>query len=309
MPQSLTVVMPVYNGMPFLSDAVESLLQQTYQDFQILIIDDGSTDGSWTYLESLVNPQIQIRRQENLGLPETLNRAVESVQSEFVAFLDQDDIALPTRLQEQIQFLVNHPDYDCVLCIVSKITADGKDFGYYKLKSLESIIDYKPQLGCINRSAMCIRKQAFSAIGGYHASAYPVDDYELLLRLWENYKVAIINEPLVGYRVHSNSLTFRVFHEVQLKTRYVETMSQYRKSGKLEVSFQEFVETFNQTDPISKLSRFFQGYGMLLFRKAGILFGEGRIFFGISTLIGAFLLHPQFVANRLLSRRIHSVST
>lgn len=303
MHSKLTVIMPVYNGMPFLSKAVDSLLQQVYKDFQLVIIDDGSTDDSWRYLESLTDSRIQIRCQKNLGLTETLNQCVASVQSEFIAFLDQDDVASASRLQEQMVFLDKHPDYACVLCLVSKITASGKEFGYYKLNHSEPIIDYQPRMGCIVRSTMCIRRQAFLQVGGYHSSAYPVDDYELLLRLWDNFKIAIINKPLVQYRVHSSSLTFQVFQEVQVKTRYVEAMSRSRQAGEPEVSFAAFTQTLDQTNLFGRLSRQFQAYGMLLFRKAGILFGDGKVLTGGFALAGAFLYYPQFVAQRLLARR------
>ena len=304
MSENLTVIMPVYNGMPFLPNAVESLLQQTYKNFRLIIIDDGSTDGSWKYLTSLTDLRIEIQRQTNNGLTETLNRAAANAKSEFIAFLDQDDIALPSRLQEQMNFLANNSDYACVLCLVSKVTASGREFGYYKLGNSDPIVDYQPQMGCIVRSTMCLRKQVFLQIGGYDLLAYPVDDYEFLLRLWENFKTAIINQSLVQYRVHSSSLTFKVFQEVQVKTRYVEAMSQFRQIGKPEISFSEFTQTLDRTSFVGKLVRQFQAHGMLLFRKAGIFLGDGKVITGIFTLTGAFLLYPQFVSVRLLTRRI-----
>ena len=306
MSENLTIIMPTYNGMLFLPNAVESLLQQTYKDFHLIIIDDGSTDDSWKYLASITDPRVEVQRQTNKGLTETINRAAANAKSEFIAFLDQDDIALPSRLQEQMDFLANHPNYACVLCLVSKVTASGREFGYYKLGNSEPIVDYQPKMGCIVRSTMCLRRQAFLQIGGYDLLAYPVDDYEFLLRLWENFKIAIINKPLVQYRVHSSSLTFKVFQEVQVKTRYVETMSQFRKIGKPEISFSEFTRTLDQTNFVIKLIRQFQTHGMLLFRRAGILLGDGQVITGIFTLTGAFLLYPKFVSERLLARRISS---
>lgn len=300
----LTVIIPIYNGMPFLKETIDSILNQTYQDFRLLLIDDGSTDSSYQYLQGLTDPRIEVRQQKNLGLCESLNRAIASVDSEFIARLDQDDVSLPTRLQEQIDFLEQNSDYICVFSNISRISETGREFGQYQIKSDAAIADYDQKLyGCIVHSTICFRRPAFMEVGGYRAFVYPVDDYDLLLRFWETGKVAVINKPLVKYRIHSKAGTFKVFHEMQLKTRYVEAVSGLRRSGKSEISLAEFKETVDRTNLSGKLSRHFRERGMLLFRKSGLLIGEGQTLPGLFNLLIAFLFYPQFVTKRLLALR------
>jgi glycosyltransferase involved in cell wall biosynthesis len=186
MPAHLTVVIPVYNGMPFLQEAVESILSQTYSEFRLLIINDGSTDNSSKYLNSLSDSRIEVLQQDNVGLCRSLNKAVfEHTESEFVARLDQDDISLPSRLEEQVNFMVQNPSYACVLSNISRIGSDGREFGYYETAAKEIIEDYDLQrYGCIVHSTLLFRREKFIEVGGYRQELYPVDDFDLLLRFW-----------------------------------------------------------------------------------------------------------------------------
>jgi glycosyltransferase involved in cell wall biosynthesis len=290
--------------MPFLRETIESILSQTYKDFHLLLVDDGSTDNSFQYLQSLDDPRVEVRQQKNLGLCESLNHAIASVDSEFIARLDQDDLSLPTRLQEQINLLEQNPNYICVFSNVSRISETGREFGYYNLNPDQPISDYEQSIyGCIVHSTVCFRRQAFNKIGGYRSFVYPVDDYDLLLRFWEYGKVAVINKPLVKYRIHSKAGTFKVFHDMQVKTRYVTAMSELRMKGQPEISLEKFVETIDQANSLTKFSRFSKERGMLFFRKAGLLIGEGENLHGAFNLLLAFLFFPTFVVNRLLALR------
>lgn len=106
----VTVLMTVYNSLPFLKDAVESILRQSFTDFSFLIIDDGSTDGGSDYLYRLTDPRILIIRQPNRGQGMARNVGLEICQSEFVAMMDADDVALASRLQCQVDFLKSNKD-------------------------------------------------------------------------------------------------------------------------------------------------------------------------------------------------------
>ena len=108
MSNSLTVLMTVYNGMPYLCEAVESTLKQTYKDFEFLIIDDASTDNSLDYLKSLKDERIRlIRNKNNIGQVMSLNKGIDIAAGEYIARLDQDDVNLPKRFEEQIKYFIN----------------------------------------------------------------------------------------------------------------------------------------------------------------------------------------------------------
>ena len=108
---SVTVLMPVYNGAAFLSEALESMFCQSLQDFELLVIDDGSTDATATILAACSDSRLRVvRNQLNLGLVATLNKGLDIARGELVARMDADDVALPARLESQMQFLSRHPE-------------------------------------------------------------------------------------------------------------------------------------------------------------------------------------------------------
>lgn len=155
--------------------------------------------------------------------------------------------------------------------------------------------------GCIVHSTICFRRESFLALGGYRSSLYPVDDYDLLLRFEEIYKVAVINKALVKYRIHAKAGTFKTFPEMEFKTRYVEEMAARRRSGKPEVSLIEFSHTLNQATLWEKWKRNINGMGRLMFRQGGLMLAEGKYFRGLYSLAGAFLLAPRSTLYKLLA--------
>jgi glycosyltransferase involved in cell wall biosynthesis len=110
----VTVLMPVYNGMPFLPEAVDSILNQTLRDFTFLIINDGSTDDTEEYLDRLDDPRLQIVHQPNQGIGAALNAGLALCKTEFIARMDSDDLSLPSRLKAQLDFLNLHKDVGLV---------------------------------------------------------------------------------------------------------------------------------------------------------------------------------------------------
>ena len=111
----VTAVIPVYNREKYLRGAIESILAQTFTDFELLVIDDGSTDGSREAIRSYHDPRIRLMCNEtNQGIPKTRNRGIQFARGEYLAFLDSDDWAYPERLAKQVAFLDSHPDYAAV---------------------------------------------------------------------------------------------------------------------------------------------------------------------------------------------------
>ena len=104
----VSVLMTVYNGMPYLRPAVESVLEQTHSDFKFIIVDDGSEDGTAGYLESIDDPRVTVVRQENQGTAKAANHGLSLIETPFVARMDADDIALPTRLEKQLALSLIH---------------------------------------------------------------------------------------------------------------------------------------------------------------------------------------------------------
>lgn len=141
----LTVLMTVYNGMPYLPEAIESVLNQTYADFKLLVVDDCSIDESRQVIRGYSDPRIRLlENEENLGQTRSLNRGLGMVDTELVARMDHDDISHPERLRKQVEFLVEHADIAVLGTCIRWIDAEGTVTGKKKLPEEDLVLRFFP---------------------------------------------------------------------------------------------------------------------------------------------------------------------
>jgi glycosyltransferase involved in cell wall biosynthesis len=198
--------MPVFNGEPFLREAVESILNQTYHNFEFVIINDGSTDGSTTMLARFAqaDSRVRVHWQRNSGYVVALNRGCALARGKYIVRLDADDVAIPDRLERQVDFLEQHPEVAVVGGAVEGIDGAGTKL-FLDRPPLE---DGKIKDGLHAMSfplchpAVAIRKKAFDDAGGYRTQFQPAEDYDLWLRIIEAWQVANLPDVVVRKRIH-----------------------------------------------------------------------------------------------------------
>lgn len=198
----VTVLLPVYNGAPFLREALDSIFAQTFRDFELLVIDDGSTDGSDRIAESYNDPRLRlVRNGANLGLVTTLNKGLRMAQGEYVARMDADDISLPHRLATQVRFLDRNPT---VGVCGSWVRFIPREFNYvWKLPATSEEIRCRQFHGVgVAHPSVMLRKCLFLHHGLFYDPAYAyIEDYELWGRAMQVTQFANIREVLLHYRV------------------------------------------------------------------------------------------------------------
>lgn len=181
MSPQVTVLTAVYNGLPYLRESIESTLRQSYSNFEYLIIDDGSTDGSIDCIESYADPRIRfVRNEKNLGTSDTINRALSLIQTPYVVRLDQDDVSLPNRIEEQIDYLEKHPDISILCSWEHTIDENGT-----RVRDAKRMVrNYGEFLGpvllgiCpIWHPSIAFRKAAMDAVGGFDAQYARAEDF------------------------------------------------------------------------------------------------------------------------------------
>lgn len=203
----LTVLMPVYNGERFIREAIESILCQTFNDYEFLIIDDGSQDSTKDMVSSYQDKRIRfVQNQKNLGQMETLNLGIRLSNSQYIARLDQDDKAMPERLEKEINILDRFHDISLVYSnsyIIDEKGARKDKTSFDCAKPYRwFVFDKLLKKNFIPGNTVMIRKSIFEDIGLF-SSAYQMSaEYDLLLRLTQRHKVDFIDEPLAEYRVH-----------------------------------------------------------------------------------------------------------
>jgi glycosyltransferase involved in cell wall biosynthesis len=205
----VTVLMPVYNGAIYLKEAIDSILVQTYSDFELLIIDDGSTDETPAILKSYKDERVRVISQSNAGVSAALNRGLNEAKGQYIARADGDDICRLDRLEKQVQFLITHPDYVLVGSDADYMDKNGEFvFLYQNIGHSNEEIQQRYMEHCpfIHSSVIYI-KSLVKELGGYDTNAYLFEDYFLWIRLIKLGKVANLEEPLMKIRFNPESVT------------------------------------------------------------------------------------------------------
>jgi glycosyltransferase involved in cell wall biosynthesis len=208
---SVSVLMPVYNAEPYLAEAVESILGQTFADFEFLIVNDGSTDRSRTILERYAarDGRIRLSSRPNTGHTVALNELLDLASGELLARMDADDVALPQRLARQVDYLREHRDVVCVGTAVHFIDEAGRFLRNGHPAMDHEAIQRRALAGdCpLNHPSIMMRRAAVLAVGGYRPEFQPAEDLDLWLRLGEVGRLTNLPEVLMKYRQHERSFS------------------------------------------------------------------------------------------------------
>lgn len=182
----LSVVMPAYNAGPFLSQAIESVLGQTWRDFELIVVDDGSGDNTLEIAASYAarDARITVHTQPNAGTAPALNRAIELAAGEWVFLMHADDRMRPNRLERQLAFIQEHPELAVASCLVRHIDSENRVIGEdsSKLFTPEAIdkLVFENELIGFNHPGAALRKSAVQAVGGYRRAILACGRYRSL---------------------------------------------------------------------------------------------------------------------------------
>ncbi len=211
----VTILMPVYNGERYLREAIVSMLNQTFTNFEFLIINDGSTDGSEAIIKSYNDKRIRlVNNEKNLGIVETLNKGIGLAKGEYIARMDADDVSLPERLEKQVEFLDRNPSVCVVAAHITLVDEQNRILDYCWTEDMltrteKEIYDFLPKENCIAHPTVMMRKSVISTIG-YNKLFINSEDWGLWLMLISEGKIiAKIDEILVKYRIHAESITVK----------------------------------------------------------------------------------------------------
>jgi glycosyltransferase involved in cell wall biosynthesis len=203
----VSIGMPVYNCGKTIAVSIQSILNQTFRDWELIIIDDGSKDGTLATAREFRDPRIRIvDGQRNLGLPSRLNEAVELSGGRYFARMDGDDIAYPERLAKQVAFLSLHPEIDLLATAVSVFRDDGFLLGLRPVPLVHDAICARPWAGFPMAHPTWMGKREWFRANPYHTNAVRMEDKELLFRTYAKSTFACLDEVLLAYR--ENSMSF-----------------------------------------------------------------------------------------------------
>lgn len=205
----ISVVMSVYNGEKYLREAIESILNQTYMDFEFIIIDDCSTDHTWQIITSYTDSRIKaIQNKQNMKLPSSLNIGLGMARGDYIARMDADDIALPDRFEKQIKYLEKYTDVAVIGGSFQIINEFGEDICIKKALCDELLEKYYFMPSPIAHPTAMLRKSMTVDKGFFYDEKYTsAQDYDLWMRIAQKYKINNIPDVVLKYRVHTNSIS------------------------------------------------------------------------------------------------------
>jgi glycosyltransferase involved in cell wall biosynthesis len=204
---TISVIMPVYNGGEYVRASINSIISQSYLDFELLVIDDGSTDGTADIVRSFEDLRVSLIPQPHLGVAGALQRGLEAAKGRYIARMDADDVSDSTRFVRQVGFLDRHTDVVLVGTWASVIDSAGQATGEtWQVEVNDNLL--RTRLCVLNRfihGSVMMRREALTLVGGYRSHFLTAEDYDLWLRLGEIGSIANLPIPLYQLRLHNGS--------------------------------------------------------------------------------------------------------
>jgi glycosyltransferase involved in cell wall biosynthesis len=205
----VSIVIPAYNAMTYLPDTLASVFKQTFTDFEVLLVDDGSTDSLQTWVAQTVHdPRLKLISQINQGLSAARNTGITHSQSDYIAFLDADDLWHPTKLEQQVQWLEAHPTIGLIYNWTALIDSAGNPTGRLLGSEIDgNVLPEILQRNIIDCPSVLVRRQCFERVGLFDCTLRSVEDWDMWIRIAAVYPFAVTCEPLVYYRQHPSNMS------------------------------------------------------------------------------------------------------
>jgi glycosyltransferase involved in cell wall biosynthesis len=269
----ISVIIPTYNHEKYITETINSVLNQSCQDFEIIIINDGSTDSTEQRILSIHDQRIQYVSQKNSGAHSAINKGISQSRGDYISILNSDDIYLPKRLETCLNFLENNTNYSVVMSTVEGIYSRGMPVKKRVTPQVKAWLDwYTSALPFFNEdkfypnafaknimittSNLFVRRKCFQECGGFKGLRY-AHDWDMLLRLSRRYRIHLIKEDLLKYRMHSGNTVHE--RESGLKVRFevnwliVENLKELNAN----VPFSEILELLKNNHDLSFETMFF----------------------------------------------------
>ena len=224
----VSVLLPVRNGLPWIREALDSLAGQTLADFEIIAIEDGSSDGTADVLAGWSDERLRVISTGGVGIAAALNIGLQAARAPLVARQDADDISVPDRLEAQVEYLVAHTDVGVVATAADYIDGRGAPVDNDWVRTIrahhdvavspEQIRELMPLTCCITHGSIVARTGVLRAAGGYRQETAPAEDYDLWLRLLPRTPIAKLPRRLYRYRVHESQVSARARQQQLVQT-------------------------------------------------------------------------------------------
>jgi glycosyltransferase involved in cell wall biosynthesis len=295
----VSVVMPAYNAGAFLAQAIESVLAQTWRDFELIIVNDGSTDNTLEIAEGYAaqDARVKVYTQPNAGTASALNRGIDLAPGEWVFLMHADDRMRPNRLERQLAFIAEHPELSVASSLIRHIDSRNRVIGKDNSKlttytAVDKLVAANELIG-FNHPAVALRKSSVLAVGGYRQRFWPAEDIDLWNRLVEKgYKVLVQPEFLLDYRMHGSSASISHARLTRTKVRWLKDCMLRRRAGKEELDWDSFLAVLRSAPFPTRLNRARKDLAGIFYKSAVAHYAQREYPAVFVRLLAAVALQP-----------------
>jgi Glycosyl transferase family 2 len=234
----VSMVMVVCNVDRFLDKAIESILQQTFEEFEFIIVDYGSTDSTKDIVQAYALKDARVRMNEipHCGLGDARNAACSLARGRYIGMMDADDVSLPDRLRLEVDFMEKNPKVGLLGAAVQWINAAGKPLYVGRVPTSDGELRKAQAIQCsFWQPTVLVRREAFLRAGGYRDAFAPAEDYDLWLRITEHYECANLEDVVLNYRMHPHQVSLRKRKQQTLGILAAQESAAMRRSGEVDV--------------------------------------------------------------------------
>jgi len=300
MPPSVSVVMPVHNGADYVEAAIRSVLEQSFENLEILVVNDGSMDDTVEVVNGIEDSRVRLISQDQAGVAAARNRGIKEASGSFVAFLDHDDVWFPDKLARQLELFENS-----ATGIVGSFMTYLTDKGPANAASGELVDGQQARIVAgrlmpFPLSSIVVRTDLLRSLGGFDESlarVAQVEDLDLVARIARISAVGTVGTPLGYYRVHAGAASFRTFGAMRRGSRFVRARIVAAERGDT-LSWDEWCQTATDTPGARRADK-----ANFLYRSAGFQIVSGRRARGLVDLLCAAVLAPRYVVGRIVRQR------
>lgn len=300
--------MPTFNAEPYLCEALDSILAQTYRHFELLVVDDGSTDRTPSILADYAerDDRIRICSIEHGGACAALNRGLELAETEWVAIMHADDVMEPHRLQRQVAFVEAHPNAAVVSSLVYVINGEGERIGLSTTElsrpgNAQQMVQQNEVIGFHHPAAM-LRKSIAREVGGYRQAFWPCEDIDLWNRIAEQGEEILVQpEYLLNYRKHGAAASSNI-RLLRKKYHYTKAAMLCRRRGDPEPTYEEFLDRRKKKPFWRRFVQTCRDEGYVRYQKAVLHYANGTYGPFLANIAAAVALRPALVLEKVSSK-------
>lgn len=301
----VSVIMAAYNAEEYIAEAIESVLCQTHNRFELIIIDDGSTDSTLEITKRYAAQDARIRSvtQPNMDQPASLNRALAMASNEWVAVLDADDVCMPERLERQLRALVDRPLARVLGTYAIEIDARGAKRGVI-IRGPTTVAEFQEMLRreiriSLVHPSVIMHRPTILALGGYDGRYGAAADIDLWSRVSDRHVVMSLPEPLVYYRIHEGCMSVTRFFEQQRMTHWIDARGRARRQGLAEPALEQYLRSQRGRFFLSRPNQSRKDWVLYLIRHSRLAWWSGQHARALSMRLVALILDPFEVVMRV----------